>query len=143
MFITIFGIYLTDFIFPFNYTFYEIILPWGIPIIKCNKFIWSKVWKHIHKYLTENRYLFMNTFVIEHCFPINRLNEFFNIFNICSIVVPNQMLIWRWIFNTEIKFDDGSLNVTKDEHHYQLLNLVGQWILNQFRRKFVVVDEWV
>ena len=92
---------------------------------------------------TENRYLFTNTFVIEHCFPINRLNEFFNIFNICSIVVPNQVLIWRWIFNTEIKFDDGSLNVMKDGHHYQLLNLVGQWILNQFRRKFVVVNEWV
>ena len=69
----------------------------------------------------ENRCIFVNTFIIEHYFP-------------------NQILIWRQIFNTEIKFavgddddsddssfsNDGSLNVMKDGHHYQLLNLVDQ-----------------
>ena len=57
----------------------------------------------------ENRYLLVNTFIIEHYFPINRVNGFFNTFNICFVVVPNQTLIWRWIFNTEIKFALGNL----------------------------------
>ena len=41
--ITIFGIYLRVLIFQFNFTFYKIIHPRGIPVIKCKKFIWSKV----------------------------------------------------------------------------------------------------
>ena len=51
----------------------------------------------------------MNTFIIEHHFPITRLNRFFTTFNDSFFVVPNQMLIWRWIFNTETKFAVGDL----------------------------------
>ena len=31
----------------------------------------------------------------------------------------------------------------KDGHHYQLLHLVNQRILSQYRMKYAVADEWV
>ena len=65
--------------------------------------------KYILRCLIQNRYLFVNTLNIEHHFPINRHNGFFNTLDIFSIVVPTQTFTCRWILNLEIKFTIGNL----------------------------------
>ena len=66
-----------------------------------------------------------------------------------KIYLPTE----KWVRNNEkvrsnVKwynswFDDCSLNVMKVGHHYQLLNMVDQRILNQCRMRFVALGEWV
>ena len=109
-----------ELVFPFNFSFYIII--------------------HPRRFLSWNvTSLFGVTFENIIITVSLKTDTYLWILLSLSILLHNQY--WNWV--CKVKSDGGGLNERMGGQHYELVSLVGQWILRQCTTMVEAVGEWL